>query len=184
MIINPKKIIGEGIVKNFDEKEALQPNSIDLRIKSVREIRNGGSLRLLGKDIKSQSLEYSYEDIWEFERGKAYDVEFEEFVEVPESMMAFVTHRSSLNRIGAHITSGIYDSGFKNYIGAIMRCDADITIQKGTRIATIYFMKAESDHKYNGQYQGNLEEINDEQEPENYSEFDKFDEEKDEILNK
>ena len=150
MIINPNKIIKNKIILNFCEK-AIQPNSIDLRIKNIAEIQDGGYLLKDKKLIKSKKM--PQKTIWKLKKGKAYDIEFEEYVKIPKNIAAFITHRSTLNRMGAFIMSGIYDSGFENYVGAILRTNTNIKVGKGVRIATIFFVKADSCYNYQGQYQ-------------------------------
>lgn len=153
-IINPKTILKKKIVTGLlDEEKQLQPNSLDLTIKNATLIIDGG---VLTENKKLQPrANYSCENMgrFEFEAGKAYDIEFNESIEVPDNVMCFITHRSSLNRIGGQITSGIYDSGFKNYLGATLRTNNKISIEKNCRIATIYFIKADSAFLYQGQYQ-------------------------------
>ena len=61
--------------------------------------------------------------------------------------------RSTLNRNGIFITSGLYDSGFENYIGGVMhvRC-GPARIERGTRIAQFIYVEAETASMYEGQY--------------------------------
>ncbi len=154
MLINPKRIIKEGIIQNHTE-EAIQPNSIDLTLKSIRRVIDGGSLKKNSKNIcHSTDIEPERDDCYRLEANAAFDVVFNEHVKIPEGMAAFITHRSTLNRIGGFITSGIYDSGFNNYVGAILRTNAIVNLERGARIATIYFIKADNAHLYAGQYQG------------------------------
>ena len=159
-IINPKKIVKEKIVRcNRSKRRSVrvkmnqrQPNSIDLTLKKAMLI-TGGILRKEGKTEDATQVDPT-NNLYFFTKGNCYDILFNEYVEVPEDMVGFIIARSSLNRIGAFITSGLYDSGFKNYIGAVLRTNADVHVEKGARIATIFFCKAESAHKYLGQYQG------------------------------
>lgn len=155
MIISPKKILEKDIVKPINKETQLQPNSIDLTVKEIRLIIDGG---ILYKDAKpaiylSNKLE-DYNERWKLEKNQAYDIVFNEYVKIPKGMVGFINCRSSLNRIGAFITTGLYDSGFDNYIGAVLRTDCKISIEKNARIATIFFVKAEEAKLYAGQYQG------------------------------
>ena len=43
------------------------------------------------------------------------------FVTVPAGLAAFLIVRSTLNRNGIFITSGLYDQGFSNNIGFVMQ---------------------------------------------------------------
>ena len=152
MLLNPKKMIENNVIYNIDKETQLQPNSIDLTLKSVKLICCGELMKKTSK-IKTEKLKCKDGVFNLFER-QAYDITFNEFVSIPNNIVAFVTHRSTLNRMGGQITSGIYDSGFKNYVGAVLRTTRKIKIERNARIATIFFIQAQSSHTYNGQYQG------------------------------
>ena len=52
------------------------------------------------------------------------------------------------------ITSGLYDSGFKNFIGGVMHITSgEVFLSPQTRIGQFVTLKAETDHNYDGQYQ-------------------------------
>ena len=55
--------------------------------------------------------------------------------------------------LGAFIIAGVYDSGFNNTIGAVLRVDTTIVLEKGVRVAQIMFFEAESASLYDGVYQ-------------------------------
>lgn len=153
-VLNPKSIVDKNIIRGILNKEKqLQPNSIDLTIKNATLILDGGILSETSKQMPRANENCEVMGRFVFEAGRAYDVEFNESVIIPEGMMAFITHRSTLNRIGGMITSGIYDTGFDNYCGAILRTTNKISIDKDTRIASIYFLQADEARKYDGQYQ-------------------------------
>lgn len=150
MIINPNtaKDWVQGIAK-----DALQPNTIDLTLKKIATITNGG--RILAHSKADLPL-YGYvpcdNGIYSLSPG-AYSVDFNEYVCVPENVAGIIICRSSLNRIGAFITSGLYDTGFRNYIGAVLRTEAAIELQVGARIATMIFVDAQANSMYSGRYQ-------------------------------
>ena len=120
MIINPKKIIEMNAVKNVDP-DALQPNSIDLTLHSAEHILDHGVLYKTAKRLPLTAKVRSDGRMLTFDSYQCYSVTFNEHVKVPENMVGFIVCRSSLNRMGAFITSGLYDSGFDNYIGAVLR---------------------------------------------------------------
>lgn len=152
MLLNPNKMVEDNVIHNIDKETQLQPNSIDLTLKSIKLI-TGGELMKESCKIKRDELKCEG-NVFNLHEGQAYNVEFNEFVSIPNDIVAFVIHRSTLNRMGAQITSGIYDSGFNNYAGAVLKTARKIKIEKNTRIATMFFIQAESSHIYNGQYQG------------------------------
>jgi len=151
MLINPQQIIDQGILKGENFK--CQQNGIDLTVKEIKEIgMSGGLLKEATILPNYYPISLDQDDCYHLKPG-AYAIEFEQNIEIPNNMEALVIHRSSLNRMGASIISGLYDSGFKNQIGAVLRVSVPIYIEKGSRVAQIIFFEAESASLYSGQYQ-------------------------------
>ncbi|OGS40593.1 MAG: hypothetical protein A3K77_07595, partial [Euryarchaeota archaeon RBG_13_31_8] len=136
------------------DNNSIQPNGVDITVKKISEMTGDC---FIGKDIKQlpllTELKADINNIYSLKKHHCYDVEFNEFVHVPKDMCAFLIHRSTLNRMGAIITSGWFDSNFANYIGAAIRPLRNIKIEKGARIAQIIFFKADAAKQYNGSYQ-------------------------------
>lgn len=154
MIKNPKEIAEKGIIKNIEGsvgKFEVQQNGIDLTLESI-SIITGGYLLLDDRKSNSVPLPCSTSGVYNLQPGSAYAVEFEQEVEVPEDMCAQIIQRSTLNRMGAFMIAGLYDSGFKNRVGAVLRCNAPIQVQKGVRVAQIIFQKADAASLYSGIY--------------------------------
>ncbi len=156
MIVNPKQIILSKAVYPTIEAQ-WQPNSIDLTVETIHAIKGVGKVLVeqvhLPKIVRINSIKQNNLEIFDLSVG-TYSVVFNEWVRVPQNMCAHIICRSSLNRCGSFITAGLYDSGFNNRIGAILRVACPIQIEKHARIATIYFMKATALNQYKGQYQG------------------------------
>lgn len=135
----------------------IQPNGIDLRVRSVSKVLDGGNTFVLTasdekihvpKDVmKEDDLSYI-----EGRSGSAYIIDFEEYVEVPRGTVAFIYGRSSLNRNGLLIRSSVFDSGFKGQIGAVMYAFSSFRIQRGARLAQIVFARCDTASLYNGSY--------------------------------
>ena len=153
MIINPKEIVEKGIVENVGEgKFEVQQNGIDLTIESL-SIVNGGTLGRDERVIRDYTpLEPTENGYWILGSDRCYSIMFEQKVSVPDNMCASIVQRSTLNRMGGFILSGLYDSGFSNVIGAILRTSAPIRIQKGARVAQIVFQEASPASLYKGIY--------------------------------
>lgn len=154
MIKNPKEIVEKKIVENLEGGNLeVQQNGIDLTIESIEEVQGG----ILGRDERAikgyQDIPISKDEWWDLVPG-VYSIMFQQKVEVPENMCAQIVQRSTLNRMGGFILSGVYDSGFKNQIGAILRVNSFIKIQKGARVAQIVFQEADPASLYEGVYQG------------------------------
>lgn len=154
MVHNPKKVIDGGFIQNLDGgKMEVQQNGIDLTLGSV-EIINGGFLGREKREIMTYSkLDYDADGFYTFDPSRSYSITFQQSIKVPDNMCASIVQRSTLNRMGAFILSGVYDSGFENTIGAVLRTSALVRIQQGARIAQILFHEADAASLYNGVYQ-------------------------------
>ena len=72
---------------------------------------------------------------------------------MPTGYAGWLIARSTLNRNGIFITSGLYDSGFENFIGGVMHVrGGPARIEKGARIAQFIFVEAETVRLYDGEY--------------------------------
>ena len=87
------------------------------------------------------------------EKGIPYALVSVESVEIPENVAAMVIMRSTLNRIGVPIHSGLYDSGFRGKIQPTLYPFNSFDIELGSRFAQVIFFQANSATLYRGQYQ-------------------------------
>lgn len=158
MIVNPQQLILKKAVYPTTKKQ-WQPNSIDLTVESISLIEGTGKVLVdkveLPTTVEVCTIKQGTLNVFNLSPG-VYSVMFAEWVKVPKNMCACIICRSSLNRCGSFITTGLYDSGFNNKIGAILRVARPIQIERGARIATIYFMTAAAMKQYTGQYQGKV----------------------------
>ena len=61
--------------------------------------------------------------------------------------------RSTLNRNGVFITSGLYDSGYNGVVAGVLHVNVGpMKVKVGTRVAQFLLFKAEALHAYNGDY--------------------------------
>lgn len=137
----------------------VQPNAVDLRLGKVFKIKN--ETFALSEDYKvhrgSEELLPNEEGFWTLEPG-TYEVVMENIIEIGEGEAGWVITRSTLNRNGVFLTSGLYDSGYHGVMaGAMHVTTGPLTIRKNTRIGQFLLFKAESLHKYNGSYGLNKE---------------------------
>lgn len=138
MIIDPKKIINNGNLKPCEHTK-IQQSGIDVTISKASLIIQAG--------YYSISLPYT---LWP---NSSYTFECNEYVIVPDNAVAMLFIRSTFNRKGAFITTGLYDNGFKGYIGGVIHTRTPMPILQNERIAQIVFMQSESMELYNGIYQ-------------------------------
>jgi dUTP pyrophosphatase len=153
-----------------DVKEnQIQPNAIDITCDKVYQSYKTTGLQpgfTLTKDktthlVKHELLtahqfsKLNVTDTWKLD-GKVFYFESNLKITVPYGYVAWLMPRSSLNRNGIRVESGLYDSGFTgNVAGTIyVHTGLPFTLERGARIAQLIFAEADTLHKYSGQYQG------------------------------
>ena len=104
-----------GLTTNISKlpEENIQPNAVDLCIDRVWEIGNdefyiGIDKKQHRKDTKEIFPDSTGE--WLLEEGKKYQFDTSHWVVIPEGFAGWLIPRSTLNRNGITITSGLYDS--------------------------------------------------------------------------
>lgn len=177
MFISPQTAISEGWIKRSDGTEIsaayIQPNAIDFTIdrvfssaaattqfKAVDTVIDG-ELKTVKQFPEFEELD-AFEDadakfdrvpMWHLTPG-SYDFLSDFYVEVPEGVAALLIVRSTFNRGGVFVTSGLYDSGYKGNIGAALHNNGNTAagVGKGVRVGQIIFVKSESVGLYVGGY--------------------------------
>jgi deoxycytidine triphosphate deaminase len=132
----------------------VQPNAVDLRLGQVLKIHNTDFK--ISEDIKqhrgSTAVNCDHEGWFSLQPG-SYEVIMENQISVGEGEAGWVITRSTLNRNGVFLTSGLYDSGYEGVMAGVMHVTTgQMRIQKGTRIGQYLSFDAEALHKYNGSY--------------------------------
>lgn len=132
----------------------IQPNAIDLRLDKVFAIKD--DLFIIDEEQKkhrgTNELRPSEDGYWILHPG-TYEVTMQNIIEVGEEEAGWVITRSTLNRNGIFLTSGLYDSGYHGVMaGALhVRC-GPLRIKKGTRVGQFLCFKAETLKMYDGSY--------------------------------
>ncbi|RWZ87249.1 MAG: hypothetical protein EO766_12040 [Hydrotalea sp. AMD] len=171
MYINPLHAIQEGWIKfpewmdeEFKQK-CIQPNAIDITLDHAYTLglQTRFCLSETSKQMRSTERQnmHSYfsisdEPFFTLHTGST-DIMSDFFVTVPAGVAAFLIVRSTLNRNGLWVTSGLYDQGFSNNIGFVIHNDGpNAFIAPHTRVAQLVFVKSEdSGLLYNGTYNQN-----------------------------
>ena len=132
----------------------VQPNAIDLKVDKV--------FRLEPKEFKISEEEKKHRgsvEILPDEQGYynliqgTYEIIMEGIISIGSDEAGFVITRSTLNRNGLFITSGLYDSGYEGVMaGALHVGGGPAKIKKGTRVGQFLLFKAESLSSYDGDY--------------------------------
>lgn len=136
------------------QDDDVQPNAVDLRIAKVLQIQP--AVFEISEDLRlhrgSVEIEPDSEGWWHLAPG-SYEVVMENIITVGAGEAGFVITRSSLNRNGVFLTSGLYDSGYNGTMAACMHVNvASIKIQRGTRIGQYLSFEAETLSLYDGVY--------------------------------
>lgn len=135
------------------DSEAVQPNATDLRLKKVFSIRCSEFVLSDTEKVHRESLEFKPKDGWWTLFPGAYVIQLGDIVSIAEGECGFVIPRSTLNRNGVFITSGLYDSGYTGAMSACMHVTTDIfKVRYDTRVAQFLLFKSESLKSYDGSY--------------------------------
>lgn len=132
----------------------VQPNAVDLRVAkiftisdNVFEIDNDNKKHRGGQEVVPDS------DGYFFLAPGTYEVVMENQISVGENEAGWVITRSTLNRNGCFLTSGLYDSGYSGAMaGALHVTSGPARIKVGTRIGQYLSFDSESLSMYNGDY--------------------------------
>lgn len=137
----------------------VQPNAVDLRLDKVYRISSDVfEISEESKRHRSTSkLEPDELGFFNLEEGE-YEVVMENLITVGEGEAGWVITRSSLNRNGIFLTSGLYDSGYSGVMAGCLhvRC-GKVRIKRGTRIGQYLSFDSESLYKYTGSYGFNVD---------------------------
>ena len=134
--------------------DQVQPNAIDLRADKIFKIATG-NFKIDEEQKKhrgSIELQPEADGYWHLEEG-VYEIIMEGEVSIGEDEAGWVITRSTLNRNGLFITSGLYDSGYTGVMaGALHVKVGKAIIKPGTRVGQFLLFKAESLSSYDGDY--------------------------------
>jgi deoxycytidine triphosphate deaminase len=133
----------------------VQPNAVDLRLDKVFRIKQDEFV--LSNDYKKhrgteEEITPDGDGDFYLEPGH-YEVVMENIIHVGENEAGWVITRSTLNRNGLFLTSGLYDSGYHGVMAGVLHVTiGPAVIRKGTRIGQYLSFDAEALHSYSGSY--------------------------------
>ena len=136
------------------QQSDVQPNAVDLRLGKVFKL-SGSTFKIDEADkVHRGSYEIKPDSYGYFNLAEGhYEVTMENMIVVGENEAGWVITRSTLNRNGVFLTSGLYDTGYDGVMAGMMHVTCGpMRIQKGTRIGQYLSFNAESLHKYDGDY--------------------------------
>lgn len=132
----------------------VQPNAVDLRIGKIFAVSDAEFVIDENQKTHRGSIEIApdSEGYFHLEPGH-YEVVMENEISVAEGEAGFVITRSTLNRNGVFLTSGLYDSGYEGVMAGMMHVNiGPMKIAKGTRVGQYLNWVAESVSLYDGDY--------------------------------
>ncbi|ABP94328.1 MULTISPECIES: dCTP deaminase [Metallosphaera] len=160
-------ILGDRDLKYYLEKKwiLVDPLTED----SVRE--NGIDMRVGGEIARFKNVDRPFEegmnpdDFFVRERGNEFVIwpnehvlmVTEEYLRLPQDIMAFVNMRSSFARLGLLVPPTIVDAGFEGQLTIeVMGSGFPVKIRRGTRFLHLIFAKTLTpvENPYKGKYQG------------------------------
>ena len=152
MFLNPQQAIKEGWISGVDPGN-VQPNAIDVTADRIFQMNEDNVFEISKRDkMHRNRSEYDNPNIWRMMPG-VYDFLSNVYVDVPEGVVGWLVTRSSFNRNGMFVQSGLYDSGFKGNIGGMVyNLGGETRMEPGTPIAQFVFAKSDSAGIYAGGY--------------------------------
>jgi dUTP pyrophosphatase len=143
-------------LSNFNPQD-VQPNAVDLRVDKIFQMSDQvfqiGEED--GKEFKmhrgSVEVPVDHDGFWNLARG-TYEIVMENQIQVGEDEAGWVITRSTLNRNGLFITSGLYDSGYNGVMAGALHVNGFSRIRKGSRVGQFLLFKSQSLKKYDGDY--------------------------------
>lgn len=145
------------LIENVEE-ENIQPSGVDIRVKCVYRLKNGGSMGVNGR--KTPEIEVVKNEIGKkviLEPNEFVLVETMEKVNMPKNLMAIILPRSSLFRCGVSLHTAVVDPGFIGTLTFGMKnlSKFPFEIEIGSKMGQMVFEEVKGNVKlYNGKYQG------------------------------
>jgi dUTP pyrophosphatase len=154
-----ERILKEKLIENFIDLETqLQPASFDLTLDEIYLLTSSASIDFSNKERKLPNYKkIEFNNDWIGLNEGIYLITFNEIVNIPNDLLAFLRPRSSLIRSGATIFSSLWDPGYsgKSNCLLVVLNENGIRLKKNARIAQMVFFKLSSvaSKTYSGIYQ-------------------------------
>lgn len=141
-------------LSNVNYAKDVQPNAVDLRLGKIFKIKDNVFTIDEDQKIHRGSEEHEpWEDGYYYLYPGSYEVIMENEIHVGPDEAGFVITRSTLNRNGLFLTSGLYDTGYEGVMAGVLHVNVGLArIKPGTRIGQYLNWKAEALSSYDGDY--------------------------------
>lgn len=143
----------------LDPESQVQPNGIDITVETVSRFRGTGLLARSNADrVLPATDDIAFEpDGSLYLPAGAYQVRFNETVNLPISLMAYARPRSSLLRSGVALHTAVWDAGYSGRGVSLMVVyhPAGFRLERDARICQLVFhpLIADTGAGYKGAYQ-------------------------------
>lgn len=149
----------QSYLSDYNSEVDVQPNATDVRLDKVFVLDD--SAFIIDEDTKThrniREMQPNADGYFVLTEG-VYSVIMKGTVTLSSTEAGFIITRSTLNRNGVHITTGLYDSGYSGVMAATLHVTCGMAkIKKDTRIGQFLLFEAEALHKYDGSYGENKE---------------------------
>lgn len=157
-VLNREQIKALGLVTREDgmEEEQYQPHGVDLTVKSVDQFDHAGAVFQHSKDLAPVSP-YPHWVYDSYIYSGAYLISFNETVNLPPDIMAYLKPRSTLLRCGVTLETAVWDAGYHGSGQSLLvvHNPAGFYLAEGSRVAQLVFHRLEQETEgYSGSYQG------------------------------
>lgn len=134
--------------------DQVQPNAIDLRLDKMFTVSGAKFVIDEGQKQHRGGDEIQPDDDGYFQLDVGtYEIIMEGEVSIGPDEAGWVITRSTLNRNGLFITSGLYDSGYEGVMAGALHVEGGpAKIKKGTRVGQFLLFKSEAVSSYDGDY--------------------------------
>lgn len=153
MLLHPESQFTETKITEVEDGD-IQPNAVDIRLDEVERIESSDFI--LDEEDKTHrtTTPVSTDDngFYVLEPG-SYKVKMKNTISIGESEAGVVISRSTLVRNGVYLCSGLYDTGYKgSMIALLIVTSGNAIIKRGARIGQYLIMESESNGTYQGSY--------------------------------
>ena len=134
----------------------IQPNGLELTLNSVWMFKSAGKMGENRELPQFEEVKLNEKNFYKLEKG-SYKIKLNETVKIPEDYFAIARPRSSLLRMGATISTALWDSGYIGKSEALLTVfnEFGIEIERNSRMMQLLFFYLGEfvEESYSGNYQ-------------------------------
>ena len=150
---------GYAVIKDGDYSKGSRTEAE--YVEGPDEVATGKHTDDLDKALDGISMhEYDTDEVLKFENDiyalepRPYVIRYNETIEIPHDHVGFVFPRSRLMRANNHLSTAVWDSGYKGRGEGGLHINTPTLLEKDMRIGQILMCRADVMNQYNGSHQG------------------------------